>query len=128
MTRVVVSGLGVVSPYGAGAKTFWAGLSTGECAIRPLTVIDTEFDGTRLAFRQLALDDWVQHAERLTVRLEERVERDGDVLAQVVVERPIRGDRMDACNAVDVETQALGARCRRAGTVVRPLESQFVGK
>lgn len=42
MTGVVVSGLGVVSPYGAGAKTFWAGLSTGECAIRPLTVIDTE--------------------------------------------------------------------------------------
>jgi len=42
MTRVVVSGLGVVSPYGAGIKPFWAGLSTGECAIRPLTVIDTE--------------------------------------------------------------------------------------
>ena len=42
MTRVVVSGLGVVSPYGAGAKTFWAGLATGECAIRPLTVIDAE--------------------------------------------------------------------------------------
>jgi 3-oxoacyl-[acyl-carrier-protein] synthase II len=42
MTRVVVSGLGVVSPYGAGTKTFWAGLATGECAIRPLSVIDTE--------------------------------------------------------------------------------------
>ena len=27
MTRVVVSGLGVVSPYGAGAKTFWGGLA-----------------------------------------------------------------------------------------------------
>src|SRR5262249_24588057 len=29
-------------PYGAGAKTFWAGLARGDCAIRPLTVIDTE--------------------------------------------------------------------------------------
>ena len=49
MTRVVVSGLGVVSPYGAGAKTFWTGLATGECAIRPLTVIDTEGFRSRIA-------------------------------------------------------------------------------
>ena len=49
MTRVAVSGLGVVSPYGAGVKTFWAGLSTGECAIRPLTVIDTEGFRSRIA-------------------------------------------------------------------------------
>ena len=49
MTRVVVSGLGVVSPYGVGAKTFWAGLATGECAIRPLTVIDTEGFRSRIA-------------------------------------------------------------------------------
>ena len=42
MSRVVVSGLGVVSPYGAGTKTFWAGLAAGACAIRPITLIDTE--------------------------------------------------------------------------------------
>ncbi|MBF8287203.1 MAG: fabF, partial [Candidatus Rokubacteria bacterium] len=49
MTRVVVSGLGVVSPYGAGVKTFWAGLASGECAIRPLTVIDTAGFRSRIA-------------------------------------------------------------------------------
>jgi 3-oxoacyl-[acyl-carrier-protein] synthase II len=49
MTRVVISGLGVVSPYGAGAKTFWAGLATGECAIRPVTVIETEGFRSRIA-------------------------------------------------------------------------------
>jgi 3-oxoacyl-[acyl-carrier-protein] synthase II len=49
MTRVVVSGLGVVSPYGAGVKTFWAGLATGECAIRPMTIIDTEGFRSRIA-------------------------------------------------------------------------------
>lgn len=41
MTHVVVSGLGVVSAYGTGAKTFWTGLAHGTCAIRPLTAIDT---------------------------------------------------------------------------------------
>ena len=49
MTRVVVSGLGVVSPYGAGTKTFWAGLAAGACAIRPVTLIDTEGFRSRVA-------------------------------------------------------------------------------
>ena len=49
MTRVVVTGLGVVSPYGAGAKTFWTGLSSGTCAIRPIGLIDTEGFRSRIA-------------------------------------------------------------------------------
>jgi len=49
MTRVVVSGLGVVSPYGAGVKTFWGGLAAGVCAIRPITLIDTAGFRSRIA-------------------------------------------------------------------------------
>jgi 3-oxoacyl-[acyl-carrier-protein] synthase II len=49
MSRVVVSGLGVVSPYGAGTKTFWAGLAAGTCAIRPVTLIETEGFRARVA-------------------------------------------------------------------------------
>ncbi|OGK85725.1 MAG: hypothetical protein A2X52_07445 [Candidatus Rokubacteria bacterium GWC2_70_16] len=49
MTRIVVSGLGVVSPYGAGVKTFWAGLAAGTCAIRPITLIETEGFRSRIA-------------------------------------------------------------------------------
>ncbi|MGH7339013.1 MAG: beta-ketoacyl synthase N-terminal-like domain-containing protein, partial [Candidatus Rokuibacteriota bacterium] len=46
MTRrgrmVVVTGIGAVSPFGAGVKTFWQGISAGACAIRPITLIETE--------------------------------------------------------------------------------------
>ena len=42
MRRVVVTGLGAVSPHGIGVKAFWSGLANGACAIRPLTVIETE--------------------------------------------------------------------------------------
>ena len=42
MRHVVVSGLGAVTPFGAGVKTYWAGLAAGTCAIRPLTLIDAE--------------------------------------------------------------------------------------
>jgi 3-oxoacyl-[acyl-carrier-protein] synthase II len=47
--EVVVSGLGVVSPYGAGVKSFWTGLAAGTCAIRPITLIDTEGFRSRIA-------------------------------------------------------------------------------
>lgn len=48
-SRVVVSGLGVMSPYGAGAKTFWSGLAAGACAIKPVTLIETEGFRSRVA-------------------------------------------------------------------------------
>jgi 3-oxoacyl-[acyl-carrier-protein] synthase II len=47
--EVVVSGLGIVSPYGLGTKTFWSGLAAGACAIKPVTVIDTEGFRSRIA-------------------------------------------------------------------------------
>lgn len=46
---VVVSGLGIVSPYGLGVKSFWSGLAAGACAIKPVTVIDTEGFRSRIA-------------------------------------------------------------------------------
>ncbi|HYB69378.1 MAG TPA: beta-ketoacyl-[acyl-carrier-protein] synthase family protein [Candidatus Bathyarchaeia archaeon] len=46
---VVVSGLGVVSPYGAGTKSFWTGLAAGTCAIKPITLIETEGFRSRIA-------------------------------------------------------------------------------
>jgi len=49
MTRIVVSGLGVVSPYGAGVKTFWTGLAAGRCAIRPITLVETAGFRARIA-------------------------------------------------------------------------------
>ena len=42
MTRVLVTGLGVVSPYGAGRGAFWEGLTAGRCAIGPIGLFDTE--------------------------------------------------------------------------------------
>src|SRR5260370_18287851 len=47
--EVVVSGIGVVSPYGAGVKSFWTGLAAGTCAIKPITLIDTEGFRSRIA-------------------------------------------------------------------------------
>jgi 3-oxoacyl-[acyl-carrier-protein] synthase II len=42
MRRVVLTGLGAVSPFGTGVKAYWAGVTSGTCAIRPITLIETE--------------------------------------------------------------------------------------
>jgi 3-oxoacyl-[acyl-carrier-protein] synthase II len=42
MRRVVVTGLGAVSPHGIGVKAYWSGLAGGVCAMRPLSVIETD--------------------------------------------------------------------------------------
>ncbi len=39
---VVVTAMGVISPYGRGEDTYWAGLSTGRCALGPLTLFATD--------------------------------------------------------------------------------------
>jgi 3-oxoacyl-[acyl-carrier-protein] synthase II len=49
MNRVVVTGLGVTSPFGTGVKAYWAGLAAGACAIRPLTLIDASGFRCRIA-------------------------------------------------------------------------------
>ena len=42
MKRVVITGLGAASPYGAGVVAYWKGLAAGLCAIRDLTLIETD--------------------------------------------------------------------------------------
>ena len=49
MTAVAVTGLGVVSPFGAGVKAYWDGLAAGVCAIRPVTGIDADGFRCRIA-------------------------------------------------------------------------------
>lgn len=49
MSRVVVTGLGALSPFGAGVKAFWDGIRSGTCAIRPITLIETTDFRCRIA-------------------------------------------------------------------------------
>ena len=41
-TRVVVTGIGVVTPLGQGADTFWGNLLAGQCGIDSISAFDTE--------------------------------------------------------------------------------------
>ncbi len=41
MNRVVVTGLGIISPLGNDVKTFWENIKAGKCGIGPITKFDT---------------------------------------------------------------------------------------
>ena len=49
MRRVVITGMGCVSPYGTGLDPFWEGLVAGRSAIRSLTAFDSRPYGSRVA-------------------------------------------------------------------------------
>jgi len=57
MKRVVITGMGVVSPLGSTVQDFWSSLLTKECGIRPLTKLDSErYKGNSLSAEVQGLD------------------------------------------------------------------------
>ena len=46
--RVVITGLGVISPIGIGREPFWEGLRRGESAVREITRFDPATKSFRL--------------------------------------------------------------------------------
>jgi 3-oxoacyl-[acyl-carrier-protein] synthase II len=48
-SRIVVTGMGAISPFGRGIGALWRGLEAGECAIRELDVFDPRSHRTHLA-------------------------------------------------------------------------------
>lgn len=49
MRRVVITGLGIVSPLGTGLEKSWAGMLEGRSGIRPITRFDASSHTTRIA-------------------------------------------------------------------------------
>jgi 3-oxoacyl-[acyl-carrier-protein] synthase II len=49
MTRVAITGFGVVSPIGAGREAFWAALVKGKSGIAPITRFDSSTLEVQLA-------------------------------------------------------------------------------
>ena len=47
--RVVITGMGVVTPLGHELNTFWQNLIAGQCGIGPITAFDTEKFDTKIA-------------------------------------------------------------------------------
>src|SRR6187551_2767670 len=49
MTRAVITGVGVVSPFGIGTEVFWEALASGKSAVGPVHSFDASSFPTRVA-------------------------------------------------------------------------------
>src|SRR5690242_3453788 len=54
--KVVITGLGVVSPLGNEAETFWQNLIQGKCGVRKITTFDASQFATQIAAEVLDFD------------------------------------------------------------------------
>jgi nodulation protein E len=101
MNRVVITGIGVVSPVGSTLQEFWSAIVEGRSAIGPITIIPTERLNIRIA-AQIAGFDPEAHFDPKRVNLLDRVAQFAVVAARAAVR--------DAQLQID-EALALAAAC-----------------
>lgn len=72
LPRVVVTGMGIISPLGIGVDTFWDGLKTGRSGIDTITAFDTTGFTTQIAgeVRDFVAED---HMDKKLVKRSDRV-------------------------------------------------------
>jgi len=69
--RVVVTGMGVVTPVGTGVESFWQGITSGKSAVGPVTQFDASAFPTRIA-AEIRDFDPANYMDRKDVRRADR--------------------------------------------------------
>ena len=101
MNRVVITGLGVVSPVGNTVDRFWSALAAGKSGIGPLTNVPTERINTRIAAQVLDFD-LAAHFDPKRVNLLDRFSQFAVVAARAAVKES--GITIDGDLALDAAT------------------------
>ncbi len=70
MRRVVVTGLGAVTPVGVGVKAYWDGITAGRSGVGPLTLVDPEFIPSKVAGECVDFDPSVALGAKQARRLD----------------------------------------------------------
>ena len=83
--RVVVTGMGVVTPLGIGVEQTWRGLCEGRSGISPITLFDASAFSSRIAgeVKDFAPDQWLDRRE---IKRMDRYTQLGMAAAQIALE------------------------------------------
>ncbi len=117
--RVVVSGVGIISPIGIGKEAFWKGMISGTSAVERITDFDTSALKTKIAAQ---VKDFDPYAFGLTEEDVHRMDR--------YVQFAICGTKMaieDAALAIDrIDRERAGVCLANAICVTNYMEEEFV--
>ncbi len=105
--RVVVTGMGVISPIGLDLESYWTGLRTGKCGVGPVTL----FDASRLACRVAAEAADFNPRDHFEVRMVQRMARFSQmavVAAREAVKNAGLPERLDDLNAAIMLGNCIG--------------------
>lgn len=112
MTKIVITGMGVISPYGAGPAILWEKLTSGESALRELTGFDTAHIHCRVGGQ---LTDF--HAEKyLSPRTIRKIDR-FSVFGLITVQMALQNAGLLLDNAKPIWSQREGGGNRVGITV-----------
>jgi 3-oxoacyl-[acyl-carrier-protein] synthase II len=70
LPRVVVTGLGAVTPVGVGAKAYWDAITAGRSGVGPLTLVDPERVASKVAAECLEFDPTASLGHKEAKRLD----------------------------------------------------------
>jgi 3-oxoacyl-[acyl-carrier-protein] synthase II len=92
--RVVVTGMGVVTPLGIGLEKFWASLMAGKSGISPLTIIARDMAGSSKVAGQIYDFDPLQYIDAKTAKRMERFSQ----FAAAASAMARKDANLDSCN------------------------------
>jgi 3-oxoacyl-[acyl-carrier-protein] synthase II len=84
--RVVVTGIGLVTPFGLGTETFWSALTAGKGAVGRVDLLNGSGDGEQLAARVPEFRARDHVSNRRLLRIMCRTDHFGLVAAQMAIE------------------------------------------
>jgi 3-oxoacyl-(acyl-carrier-protein) synthase len=66
--RGVITGIGVISPIGCNAESYWQALISGHSGIRPIKAFDARRYRSRIAGEALDFNPWMQSTSAWSLR------------------------------------------------------------
>ncbi|TWP50508.1 beta-ketoacyl-[acyl-carrier-protein] synthase family protein [Lentzea tibetensis] len=115
--RVVITGIGVLAPGGAGVKEFWSLLSEGRTATRPLTF----FDPSPFRSQVAAQVDFVPEAHGFSPQEIRRMDR----AAQFAVAAAAEAVSDSGCEFAQVDPSRIGVSIGSAVGATMSLEEEY---
>jgi len=112
MERVVITGMGAITPVGNDVPTFWESLKTGKCGIGPITKFDVSDFKVKLGAEVKDFDPTQYMEKREARRADANVHYAMAAAIQAVEQAGLKEGNFDPYRTGVIFGSGVGGRCR----------------